>query len=58
MAAALARIMAAASDRPPGAAEKEGEGKSQERSQQMEGTGNEEDDPLELTGAREAHDVV
>ena len=55
--AALTRIMAAASDRPPAAAEIEGEGKSQERHQQMEGTGSEEDDGLEITGAREAHEV-
>ena len=56
--AALVRIMAAASDRPPAAAVQKGEGKSQEPSQRMEGTGSAWDDGLEITGGREAHDVV
>ena len=55
--AALARILAAASGPPPAAAELEWEDQSQERRQRMEGTGSEEDDGLEITGAREAHEV-
>ena len=58
MEAALARIMAAARDVPPAAAQMEGEGKSQESGRRMEGTSGEGDDGLEITGAREAHDIV
>ena len=55
--AALARIMATASDPPPAAAKLGGEGQSQERHRQMEGTGIEEDDGVEIPGAREAQEV-
>ena len=55
---ALARIVAAACERPSDAAEMEGEGKSQERQQRMEGTGGEEDERLDITDAPEAHEIV
>ena len=51
---ALARIMAAAS--PPAAGQMEGEGEGQERRQRTGATG-EEDDGLQITGARRAHEV-
>ena len=55
--AALARILVAGSDPPPAVAELQGEDQSQERRQQIEGTGSEEDDGLAITGTREEHKV-
>ena len=54
--ASRARIMPAASDRLPAAADKEGEGEGPELGRCMEGTG-EEDDGLEITGACDAREV-
>ena len=55
--AALARVLAAANDPPPAATGLEGEEQGQERLQRAEGPGSEENDGVEITGARAAHEV-
>ena len=55
--AALAQVLAAASDPPPAAAGFEGDTEGHERRQQKNGTRSEEDDGIQITGVRVAHEA-